>query len=70
MWYFGAWKIIPGGKPGKEGAPIWEKSLVGIAAEKEEKRIGRIWLVRVPDGSPTSLKGAISHPNYVIFYGK
>ena len=47
---------LPPGSPRCGIGALWQKSLVGIAAVKDGKQIGRIWLVRVPDAFVESLK--------------
>ena len=50
---------IGGEKPGKRGRGAEGKSLIMIATEINDDRIGRIRLRRVPDASAPSLEGAI-----------
>ncbi len=50
---------IGGKKPGKRGRGAGGKSLVVIVAQEDGKRIGRIRLQRVADGSAPSLEAAV-----------
>ena len=50
---------IGGSKPGKRGRGAEGKSLVMVAAEVQETRIGRIRLACIDDGSAQSLRPAI-----------
>jgi len=50
---------IGGERPGKRGRGAAGKTLVVIAAQEDDKRIGRIRILRVSDTSANSLTGAV-----------
>ena len=51
--------FIGGERPGKAGRQLAGRALVVISAQEDGQRIGRIRLVRVPNGSAASLEAAI-----------
>jgi transposase-like protein len=55
---------IGGSKPGKRGRGAAGKVLVLVAAQEDEKRIGRIRLRRIADASANSLEEAV--PEMVV----